>query len=148
MGSFTIVVDNAPLAQIPDEAALDLFGEDLLFTDDLQITASGDYALVSGMACLKQALYNRLITAPGEYAVNPEYGVGLRTWVKKRLTQADQDDLRQLIITQLAKEDRIEKVEDVTVERVDQDNSTGIKILVRVRAIGREQTFSFPTFTE
>lgn len=97
MGSFTIVTPAPPIAGLPDETALDLFGEDFLFTDDLQVTASGDYATVQGMACLRQAILNRLLTAPGEYAVHPEYGVGIRNWVKKRLTRADQDELRHQI---------------------------------------------------
>jgi phage baseplate assembly protein W len=135
-------------ATLQDDVELALFGEDLLFTDDLQVTASGDYALVSGMAALRQSILNRLVTAPGEYAVRPDYGVGVRKWVKKRLTRFEQDNLRQTIIEQLGQEDRIEKVNEVTVERDDIGTNTGVKISVRVTAIGREQSFAFPTFTE
>lgn len=125
-----------------------LFGEDLFFTDDLQVTASGDYAIISGLAALKQAILNRLLTAPGEYAIRPDYGVGIRRWVKKRLAPSEIDSLRQLIIDQLNKEDRIEQIKDVTVSRDDIGTNTGVRITVKVIAIGREQAFTFPTFTE
>lgn len=133
---------------LSDEVELALFGEDLFFADDLEVTASGDYALVEGLRALRQSILNRLLTAPGEYAVRPDYGVGIRKWVKKRLTQYEIDGLRQVIIDQLSKEDRIEKINDVVVTRDDIGTNTGVKISVRVTAIGREQSFTFPTFTE
>lgn len=128
------------------EAAL--FGEDLLFSDDVQVTASGDYALVEGVAAVKQALLNRLLTAPGEFAPYPDYGVGIRLWVKKRLSRSELDFLRQLILDQAVKEERIERVTDVIVERDDQGEETGIKIMIKALVLGREQAFTFPTFTE
>ena len=128
------------------EAAL--FGEDLLFTDDLQVTASGDYATVEGAESVNQALLNRLMTAPGEYAPFPDYGVGIRSWVKKRLSRADLDALRAVIIDQAVKEDRIERVVDVIAERSTIGNETGIKIMIKAIVLGREQSFAYPTFTE
>jgi phage baseplate assembly protein W len=132
----------------PDETAIDLFGVDILFEDDLQVTASGDYATVEGYAALKQAIYIRLITAPGEYAVQPDFGCGITRWVKKRMSKSDRDSLRQTVIEQLSKEERIQKVEEVTVESLTSNNTTGVKVSVRVTALGRENSFAFTTFSE
>lgn len=132
----------------PDETAIDLFGVDIRFDDDVLVTASGDYATVEGYAALKQAIYIRLITTPGEYATQPDFGCGVARWVKKRMSKSDKDSLRQTIIEQLSKEERIQKVEEVTVESLTSNNTTGIKITVRVTALGRENSFAFSTFAE
>lgn len=132
----------------PNETEIDLFGVDILFDDDLLVTASGDYALVEGYAALRQAILIRLITTPGEYAVRPDFGCGLMLWVKKRMTKAERDNLRQTIIEQLSQEERIQKVEEVTVESLTSDNTTGIKVSVRVTALGRENSFAFTTFSD
>lgn len=132
----------------PNETEIDLFGVDIRFEDDVLVTASGDYATVEGFAALKQAIYIRLITAPGEYAVQPDFGCGVVRWVKKRMSKSDKDSLRQTIIEQLSKEERIQKVEEVMVESLTSNNTTGIKITVRVTALGRENSFAFSTFAE
>lgn len=132
----------------PDPIETALFGEDLLFDDDLQLTASGDYAYVSGTAAVRQAILVRLLTAPGEYAVRPDFGVGIRSWVKKRLTVSEIDTLRQLVIDQLTKETRIERVESVIVERITTNDLTGISVKVKATIIGREQSFAYNTFSE
>lgn len=132
----------------PDETEIDFFGVDILFEDDVRVTASGDYATVEGYAALRQAIYIRLMTAPGEYAVQPDFGCGVTLWVKKRMSKSDKDSLRQTIIDQLSKEERIQKVEEVTVESLTLDNTTGVKISVRVTALGRENSFAFTTFAE
>lgn len=136
------------MVALPDSIETALFGEDLLFDDDLQVTASGDYATIDGQAGIKQAILLRLITAPGEYAPFPEYGVGIRLWVKKRRSQADMDSLRTTIFDQIIKEPRIERIIDVEIERIDKVDNTGIKITLKVIILGREQSFTFPTFSE
>ncbi len=133
---------------LANETEIDFFGVDLLFTDDLQLSASGDYATVEGYAALKQALRCRLMTTPGEYAIHPDYGCGVSRWLKKRATQSDRDSLRQTIIDQLSQEERISKVEEVTVESFTTGTITGMKILVRVSALGRENSFAFTTYSE
>lgn len=142
--------DDVPPNSSPDQSEIEktLFGVDLLFTDDLQVTASGDYATVDGMAALRQAIRIRLITTPGEYAINPAFGCGLMRFVKKRASKADRDAMRQLIIEQLTQEERISKVEDVVVESITSGNITGVKITVRVTALGKENSFAYTHFSD
>lgn len=136
------------MVSLSDSIESALFGEDLLFADDLQVTASGDYATVEGVTSVKQALLNRLLTAPGEYAPFPDYGVGIRLWIKKRLSRSDLDALRTVILDQAGNEERIERVTDVIVERDDQGDNTGIKVMIKAIVLGREQAFAYPNFTE
>lgn len=149
MAGFQLTTPTLP-GGVADEAEIDFFGTDILFeNDDIQITASGDYAEIGGYLALRQAIKIRLIVSPGEYATQPDFGVGLPLYVKKRASQADLDDLRQKIINQLSKEERIEKIDSVTVERADLSaDKTGIKVLIKVTAFGRENAFAFKAFTE
>lgn len=131
-----------------DETEIDFFGVDLLFTDDLQVTASGDYAEIRGIAALRQAIRCRFLTSPGEYATRPAYGCGLRNFVKKRATQSERDALRQTILDQLAQEERIQNVEEVTITSVMSGTTPGVQVFVRITAFGRENSFTFQTFAE
>lgn len=132
-----------------EQAIDDLFGEDLHFKDDeVQISASGDYATVTKYEALEQAIYARLMTAPGEYAVRPDYGVGLSSFIKRRVAASDLDAIRQRCFDQLSQDSRIEKVEDVRVDRFDIGDQTGLRVHVRVRALGRENAFNFQFFAE
>lgn len=148
MPSFIVPGVTSGSATPPNETEIDLFGVDILFEDDLQVTGSADYATVEGYAALRQAILIRLITTPGEYAVRPDFGCGISQWLKKRMTTSEQDSLRQRIIEQLSQEERIQKVEEVTVESLSLSGTTGVKITVRVSALGRENSFSFTKFSD
>jgi phage baseplate assembly protein W len=148
MPILTVPAEPTGPTQLANEAEIDFFGVDIYFSDDIQVTASGDYATVEGLAALRQAILIRLITTPGEYAIHPEFGCGLNRFVKKRATQSDRDTLRQTIIDQLSQEERISNVEEVTVESFTQGTITGVKVSIRVIALGRENSFTFQTFAE
>lgn len=148
MPDILIPTPTSPGTYSPNETEIDLFGVDILFTDDLQVTASGDYAQIEGYEALRQAIRIRLITTPGEYAIRPDFGCGLSRWVKKRMTKSERDSLRQTIIEQLSQEERIQKVEEVTVESLTSGETTGVKILVRVTALGKENSFAFTDYSE
>jgi len=144
----TLTTPGSVSVAAPNETEIDLFGVDIRFDDDVTVTASGDYAVVEGYAALRQAILIRLITNPGEYATQPDFGCGITRWVKKRMSKSDRDSLRQTIIEQLSKEERIQKVEEVLVESLTSNNTTGVKVSVRVTALGRENSFAFTTFSE
>lgn len=145
-----ISAQTSPVFDDATEAAL--FGEDLLFINgDLQVTASGDYATVTGLASLKQAITNRLLTAPGDYALRPTYGVGVMLWVKKRIVKSELDALTNAIIAQLAQEDRIAPNPTVLVSSVflsgPQGDVPGITVQITILALGNYNTFNF-TFSQ
>lgn len=126
---------------------LDVVGRDLLFTDDTQLTPSGDYQTIEGKDLVRQAVLTRLMVKPGEYRVRPEYGVGVESYVKKAMGQSTLDQLKSRITEQLHQEPLVESVLDVTLSKVD-GAFPGLKVGVRVRAAGREMRFDPFVFVE
>jgi phage baseplate assembly protein W len=146
--AFTIPASTLPAVPQTSQITQDLFGKDILFTDDFQLTAGGDYVTISDEANLKKAIYRRLLTRPGEYRFRPEYGAGLATYAKKGLNLAILDNLRQLVLNQLAQEKRIESVDEVTVQETTIGGVPAVKVYVRVRALGRVLSFEPYTFVK
>lgn len=102
---------------------------------DLVTTPAKDLAIVEGEDALRQALIRRIITAPGEWAMLPEYGAGARQFVKERNTPAKRAELAERIRAQFALERRVERVASITVETT--DDAQGLKIHVVVIPRGR-----------
>ena len=101
---------------------------------DLVTTAAGDFAIVDGEECLRQALIRRIITSPGEWATLPDYGCGARLYVKARNTPATRAELSERIRSQLSREPRVERVAAVAIESTD---TQGLKINVVIVPKGR-----------
>ncbi len=119
-------------------------GKDIFFDGDFHVAAHGDYTLLEGEEALRQAIYRRLLTRPGEYRARPEYGVGVLSFVKKRKTTATLSELRQKIIDQLSIDTRIASVPEVVVEGFDD----GIKIAIVVEISGKTLRFAPFDFRE
>lgn len=121
-----------------------LFGTDIYFRNDYEITSAGDFLLVSGITNLREAIYRRLLTRPGEYKFVPDYGVGIMSYLKKRSNSDTIDQLRTAIEEQLLRERRIDSVERLSVDITHDTVNIGIII----RAAGRALQFRPFTFTE
>lgn len=98
--------------------------EDLVFERDAQLVGgqlqidSGDFAVVSGLANLRQALRHRMDTEQGELAMHPEYGSKLR-----RLIGAANGPTAGLLASAYGKaavaaDPRIQRVRSATAEVV------------------------------
>ncbi len=105
---------------------------------DLVTSAAGDLALAEGEEALRQSLIRRTITAPGDWAFLPAYGVGARRYVKDRNTRSKRDELVARIRSQYLADRRVERVEAVNV-RVS-DDGQGLHILAVVIPKGRLRT--------
>ncbi len=116
---------------------VEVLGQDILFTDDFQLTAAGDYALVEGEANLRQGIFDRLQTRLGEFSPRPDYGVGARLFVKRSATKSNLDALRQRIREQLLLDSRVESVEEVSLELSQANGGAKLKVYVKVRSLGR-----------
>jgi phage baseplate assembly protein W len=117
-----------------------MYGRDLWFDvatpegADTIVGPSGDWKLVEGREALRQALLRRILTNPGEWATLPDYGVGARLYVKAKYTRAMRDELTARISSQLMRDPRVERVEQVVV---DQPEAGLLKITVQVTPKGR-----------
>jgi hypothetical protein len=127
-----------------EEQKLLLYGKDIFFNGDFDVGPNGDYVLLSGKEAMRQAIYRRLMTRPGEYKLRPEYGVGVQDFVKKRRLASTLDELRQRTIDQLSLDTRISEVVDIGVDLIDD----GIQLKVAVRLAGETLRFEPFNFTE
>ena len=139
--SFTVSVPSSGSGGSQSQEAADaqvLFGKDLYYdvragsAVDLHVTPAGDWAIVEGYAALSQSLIRRMITDPGEWVFRPEYGAGLRRYVKERRTSERVSELRERVRAQALADDRVESVADVVVEFFE----GGLKLLLAVRPKG------------
>lgn len=121
-----------------------LLGKDIFFNGDYDVNPAGDYVTISGFDAIREAIYRRLITRPGEYKLRPEYGVGILDFVKKRRTQSNFDVIRQRVVDQLSLETRIDEVTLVQVTGIED----GITIVVVVRVAGESLKFKPFDFRE
>jgi phage baseplate assembly protein W len=126
-----------------DEKRLQL-GKDIFFDGDFHVAAHGDYILLEGEEAVRQSIYRRLLTRPGEFRARPEYGVGVLSFVKKRRTPAAMSELRQRIVDQLSFDPRIASIADVAVEDID----GGIKISIAIEIAGKTLRFKPFDFRE
>lgn len=110
-----------------------LFGHDIwldLASGALQrqVKHDGDWLLVDGIEALRQAIIRRIITNPGEWTTLPDYGVGVRNYVKQKNTRANRDALAARIKDQISQDPRVAEVQDVVVE----SSEGSMKITVNV----------------
>ena len=144
---FDLPLDGAAApARIPSVEARDALGVDILFLDDYVVTPDGDYQLVAGLENLRRWILRCLLVSQGEFRVRPSFGAGVAQFVKKPITAARRDELRNRILEQLRRDDRIEQIQEVAIETVTINAKPAVRIRVRVQALGRAvefQPFSF-----
>lgn len=66
---------------------------------DIQFTAAGDDATVSGIDEINQDIVRACMTAPGEYVWDPTYGLGLGLYVGQALTPEKFQEIKGGIIS-------------------------------------------------
>jgi phage baseplate assembly protein W len=120
-------------------------GEDILFSDDYEVV-TGDLAMVTEEAALRQSIHRLLVVSPGEWKTRPMYGVGLKDYLKKPITAGRKVELQNRIVESLRKHPRVERLDGVTVEEVRLGTRTGLKVTVRVQAAGTVRTLRPFTF--
>ncbi|WP_395371205.1 phage tail protein [Komagataeibacter diospyri] len=79
---------------------------------DLDLSATGGVAIVTGADQTRQALLRRLCTNAGAYIWQPDYGAGLPARVG---TVMDEAGIRALVLEQLQDESGVDQTQPVTV---------------------------------
>lgn len=126
----------------------DVFGVDIFFDGNTSVQPNGDYLEITGFENLRRSILRRLATSPGEYKVNPSYGVGIQKFVKKRITQSTIDQLKHRIRDNLARERRIDKIVSIEVVSKFFGNDTGIVVTLVIQTKGRQVRFEPFNFTQ
>ncbi len=134
-------IDSGDLPGPESQTEARALGRDIKFDgENFGYTADGDYLMVEGPPALRQAVYNCLITTPGDYKLRPQYGVGIERFVGRPLTTANKEEIKELLRRNLLQMRRIEQVAQIAVEVGAENNSLFIHLTIR--AAGRVVRFS------
>lgn len=112
----------------------DIFLKDIKYGHS---AVNGDVPTVEGLENYRQALINRWITTPGEYAARPSYGAGVRTFQNLPMTVDNQIKLAKLLEEQTLLDPRTEKVLGVTIY-IDDNDPSKFRLHVKVKPFGYE----------
>ena len=109
--------------------------------NDLAVDARGDFALASGALRVQQQVLRRLLTNPGDYIWQPQYGAGLARFVGQ---PANPLQIQAVIRAQLAKESAVAQMPAPSVE-VSYDTLGAIAVMISYvdTASGQTQLLSF-----
>jgi hypothetical protein len=135
---------SVPATTPSEDQQLALLGKDIFFDGDFRMTPARDFLLIEGVEAMRQAIYRRLLTKPGEYAARPDYGVGVQLWVKRRRSASSKAELVARIKDQLSLDRRIDEVISVVLE----DLPNGLQVAIKVRVAGEAIQFRPFEFTE
>jgi hypothetical protein len=104
-------------------------GIDLKMTldGDLEITNTGDFAIVRGLDNAKQAIITKLIYAKGEIFEHPDIGVGLKVGSKNQ----DFSELRANLVDSLTSDPRFERLANLTLLR--EGNTLKVKFEIKFK---------------
>jgi phage baseplate assembly protein W len=141
VSGYAWLVDTSPVP-VPTTAAEEqqeqILGKGIFFDGDYRVTPHGDYLTIEQEEALKQDVYHRLITNPGEYKFRPDYGCGVRAAVNGRMGQAEIDALTNRIRENLLQDPRVTGV-SVTLSAIDE----GVSIALAIVAKGKTVNASF-----
>lgn len=137
--SYTVPSHSAPVPRLSDRQRL--FGRDIYFRGDTELTGAGDYVLAEDVRNLRLSIYRRLYTDPGTYALRPDYGAGLSAAVKSPANVSELRQIENRIRQQLRQEDRIQSIEEVVVQQTELGGTPVLRVYVKVRAFGHRLEF-------
>lgn len=112
------------------------------FGAELATGPTGDLALVAGVTLGRQRVLRRLLTNPGDYIWQPDYGAGLAQFVGQPVAA---ERIRAVVRSQIFKEAAVARTPEPVIEV--QAGSDG-RVLVAIRYAdapsGETQLLSFP----
>lgn len=114
-------------------------GVDVKIAGDYEKSATGDVKLIDGLQNLKEAIYRRILTTPGEVVHRPNYGVGLKRYTNRPSNIYNQQELSNAIRLNVLNEQRIERVNSISCQWVDNI----VHINISVVAYGRSVEFDY-----
>lgn len=113
----------------------------LIWSQDLATGNTGDLALVSGTALGQQRVLRRLLTNPGDYVWQPDYGAGLARFVG---SPADVAAIRAVVRSQIFMEPAVARLPEPVIDvRSTGDGSVYVQVRYVDAAIGSTQVLSF-----
>jgi phage baseplate assembly protein W len=125
-----------------------VYGTDIIYDshndNGFQVGPNGDYTEMNGIGNLRNWIYHCLITDKGEFKPRPEYGVGILSKVKQKMTANNLRAIQADIISNLLQDSRISAVE-VTIQS-ELVNGNNIVLITVIPTVGG-QKIGVPPFT-
>lgn len=119
--------------------AEELFGIDIVFTNDFEVSASGDLQTIFGQQNVTARLIRRTITEPGTLVHRPTFGVGLKRFLNGLNSLDNQRELANRIKVQWEQDESVNEVLGVSV--VVEDDKPELSIIsVRAFLVGVGET--------
>lgn len=137
--AYTVPARSAPVPRLSDSQRL--FGRDIYFRGNTELTGAGDYVLAEDVRNLRLSIYRRLYTDPGTYAYRPDYGAGLSSAVKSPVNVSELRAIENRVREQLRQEQRVQAVEEVVVQKATLGGQQVLRVYTKVRAFGRRIEF-------
>jgi phage baseplate assembly protein W len=111
------------------------------YGDDLVVAAGGDLATVAAVTLGRQRVLRRLLTNPGDYLWNPNYGAGLGRFVGQPANAAR---IRSVIRSQIFQESAVARSPEPVIDvAVTPDGAVTVAIRYADAATGEGQTLTF-----
>ncbi len=115
------------------------------FGSDLVISPTGDLAAASGPILGQQRVLRRLLTNPGDYIWQPDYGAGLASFVGQ---PAAIDQIKATIRSQIFKEAAVARTPEPTINvTFDQSGTVYVHVRYADATTGQTQLLSFSAGT-
>ena len=113
----------------------------LLWGQDLSSSNTGDVCLASGTALGQQRVLRRLLTNPGDYIWQPDYGAGLAQFVG---SPSDVQAIRARIRSQIFMEASVARLPEPVIEvQATMDASVYVQLRYVDSALGSTEILSF-----
>jgi len=112
-----------------------------LFGSDLTIGPTGDLAWAAGTTLGQQRVLKRLLTNPGDYIWQPDYGAGLAQFIGQ---PAQANQIRAVIRSQVFKEASVARTPEPAIDVAFDDTGTfSVQLRYADAATGQTQLLSF-----
>ncbi len=112
-----------------------------LWGEDLSVGATGDIALAAGTTLGQQRVLRRLLTNPGDYIWQPDYGAGLGQFIG---LPVDASQIRAVVRGQIFREAVVARTPEPVIDvQSNQDGSVYVHIRYVDAQDGATQTLSF-----
>lgn len=111
------------------------------FGGDLALSSTGDIATVTGSTLTQQRVLKRLLTNPGDYIWNPDYGAGLAGFVGQPASTAR---IAAVVRSQIFKEAAVARTPEPIIDiQLGQAGSVYLHIRYADAVTGETQSLSF-----
>jgi phage baseplate assembly protein W len=111
---------------------------------DLTVSSTGDLAVASGVNLAQQRVLRRLLTSPGDYIWQLDYGAGLARFIGQ---PGNSLQIRAVVRSQIFKEASVARTPEPVIDVSFSPSGTASTVYVQVRYVsadsGQTQTLSF-----